>query len=144
MSVSLALHGILEGALDWGSEHWFSAVNLVNLDNWVSMLSSVKWQCWFSAVFLKLSHELESPGELVKSHIVGSIPQSFFLSFFKIFLSIYLAVLGLSCSKWDLVPWPGIEPRPPELGVGSLNHWAAREVPRVSFFPLKFIIKYWI
>ena len=38
----------------------------------------------------------------------------------------------LSCSMWDLVPWPGTEPRPPELGVHSLSHWTTREGP---FFP---------
>ena len=46
----------------------------------------------------------------------------------KIF--IYLAVLGLSWGMWNLVPWPGIKPRPPALGP---CHWATREVP-VSFF----------
>ena len=30
---------------------------------------------------------------------------------FKI-IFIYLTVPGLSCCVWDLVPWPGIEPRP--------------------------------
>ena len=30
---------------------------------------------------------------------------------------------------WDLVPWPGIEPRPPALGAWSLNHWTTRKVP---------------
>ena len=29
---------------------------------------------------------------------------------------------------WDLVPWPGIEPRPPALEVWSLSHWTTREV----------------
>ena len=29
---------------------------------------------------------------------------------------IYLAVLGLSCSIWNLVPQAGIQPRPPALG----------------------------
>ena len=29
----------------------------------------------------------------------------------------------LSCSIWDLVPWPGIEPRSPTLGVWHFNHW---------------------
>ena len=29
---------------------------------------------------------------------------------------------ALSCSMRDLVPWPGIEPRPPALGARSLNH----------------------
>ena len=37
----------------------------------------------------------------------------------------------LSCGRWDLVPWPGIEPRPPALGVWSFSHWTTREVPSV-------------
>ena len=64
--------------------------------------------------------------------------------FFNIYLFIYLFALGLSCSRqatwlclasslavacellvaacvWDLVPQPGIEPRPPPLGVQSLS-----------------------
>ena len=35
-----------------------------------------------------------------------------------------------SCSMWGLVPEPGIEPGPPVVGAGSLNHWITREVPR--------------
>ena len=35
----------------------------------------------------------------------------------------------LSCSVWDLVPWPGIEPGPPALDAWSVSHWIAREVP---------------
>ena len=35
---------------------------------------------------------------------------------------------------WHLVPQPGIEHKPHELGVQSLNHWTTREVP-------KFILK---
>lgn len=34
----------------------------------------------------------------------------------------------LSCSMWDLVPQPGIETGPPELGVGSLCHWTTGTV----------------
>ena len=31
---------------------------------------------------------------------------------------------------WDLVPWPGIEPRPPALEARSLiGHWTTREIP---------------
>ena len=42
---------------------------------------------------------------------------------------IYLAVLGLSCRMWDLVPRLGIEPRPPVLGVWNPDHWTTtREV----------------
>ena len=58
----------------------------------------------------------------------------FFLSlFFKIF--IYLAVAGLSCSMWDLVPRPGVEPGPPALETQSLDHWTSKEVqPSPQFF----------
>ena len=41
----------------------------------------------------------------------------------------------LSCSMWDLVPRPGIELGPPELGVHSLGHWATREVPTICNLP---------
>ena len=44
-------------------------------------------------------------------------------------LFIYLMVPGLSCSMCDLVPWSGVEPRPPALGVQSLSHWTTRKVP---------------
>ena len=37
-------------------------------------------------------------------------------------------VWTLSCSLWDLVPWPGIKPVPPALGVQSLSHWITRQV----------------
>ena len=33
-----------------------------------------------------------------------------------------------SCGTWDLIPWPGIEPRPPAMGMRSLSHWTIREV----------------
>ena len=67
------------------------------------------------------------------------------------YLYIYLAALGLSCGMWDLffffclgmrtlscimcdlIPRPGIESRPPALGVRSLSHWAIREFPATSF-----------
>ena len=48
--------------------------------------------------------------------------------FFLIYIFIYLAVLGLCCGMWDLIPCPKIEPRSPALGARSLTHWATREV----------------
>ena len=51
-------------------------------------------------------------------------------SFF--FLIIYLFILampGLNCGLWDLVPWPGIEPGLPALGAQNLRHWTTRETP---------------
>ena len=48
--------------------------------------------------------------------------------FLKIF--IYLAVVGLSCGMWDLVP----DQRPPALGAQSLRHWTVREVSLLFLF----------
>ena len=44
--------------------------------------------------------------------------------FFKKILFVYLAVPGLSCSMWDLAPWPGIELQPLhwEHGVLAIDH----------------------
>ena len=38
-----------------------------------------------------------------------------------------------SCSMRNLVPWPGIEPRPPALGAQSHSHWTTREAPLTIF-----------
>ena len=46
--------------------------------------------------------------------------------FFKIF--IYLTVLHLSCSMWDLVPWPRIKLRPPALGTQNFSDWTTWEI----------------
>ena len=40
--------------------------------------------------------------------------------------NMYLAAPGLSC-MWDLVPWPGVEPRPAALGVRCFSHWPTRK-----------------
>ena len=36
----------------------------------------------------------------------------------------------LSCSMWDLIPWPRIKPRSPALGAQSLSHWTTMAVSR--------------
>ena len=37
-----------------------------------------------------------------------------------------------------IVPRPGIKPAPPAFEVQSLNHWTAREVPRIlTLYSLK-------
>ena len=69
----------------------------------------------------------------------------FFCSFLSIFQSlfyflkfyIYLLVVPgfscgmqtLTCSMWDLIPWPGIKPMSPCIWSWSLSHWTTREVP---------------
>ena len=50
---------------------------------------------------------------------------------------------GLSCSLWDLVPWPGVEPGPSALGEWSLSHWTTREVLRFQFADILGKIQLW-
>lgn len=49
--------------------------------------------------------------------------------------SILLVACGILVVAQDLVPWPGIEPGPPNpfFGNGESSHWATREVLVVSF-----------
>ena len=72
------------------------------------------------------------------------IPLWFFLYMFccgtakhRIFIAecgIFICVMQtLSCGMWDLVPWPGIEPRPPALTMCHLSQWTSREVPQDTF-----------
>ena len=37
------------------------------------------------------------------------------------------SVWTLSCSFWDLVPWPGFKPKPSALREQSLSHWTTRK-----------------
>ena len=37
---------------------------------------------------------------------------------------------------WDLVPWPGITPRPPALDAWTLCHWSIRGVPLCTALPV--------
>ena len=59
-------------------------------------------------------------------HSVHNAPTLFFKN--DIYILIYLAAPGLSCSRWDLVPWAEVEPRPPALGAQNLKPWITRRV----------------
>ena len=82
--------------------------------------------------------------------LIPLIKMIHFLIFKYLSNYIYSASLGLSCvtqdlrsfgghlgsftcGMWNLVPWPGIEPGSPALGVQSLGHWTTREVLVVHF-----------
>ena len=43
----------------------------------------------------------------------------------------------LSCSMWDLVPWPGIEHMPPALGAQSLRHRTTGQVQVILYWLLE-------
>ena len=43
------------------------------------------------------------------------------------------SIWTLSCDMQDLVPWPGIKPRPPALETWHLSHWTTREILTAFF-----------
>ena len=55
------------------------------------------------------------------------IPSHDFLKKYLFGCNFCWSMWTLSCGIWDLVPWPGIEPR--HWGAWSLSHWTTREVP---------------
>ena len=74
----------------------------------------------------------------------GSCPGVFFFFFFNIYIWLcWVLVLAFgifSCCMRNVVPWPGIEPRPPALGAQSLTHLTIREVPFLEFWKMSLII----
>ena len=52
----------------------------------------------------------------------------FFVYFVCCTWSLFRHAGSFNYSMWELVPWPGIEPVPPALGVQSLSCWTTRKV----------------
>ena len=103
------LHSALE--LLWG----FSSVALSRVSTGV---------CWFKSL-----HQLLSLSILVCfSVLLYGITFAYSWP-----AAAFLAVLGLSCSMWDLVPWSGVTPGPPALEAWSLSLWTTREIPLCLF-----------
>ena len=110
------------------------------------------WSKKYSAIYVKESSILFFSGSLIVSSLMflslilllwwetmkissKDTQFSFYLKIFSInCLFIYTTALDLSCSMWDLFPWPGIEPGPPALGDWSLSHWTTMGSPQDTTF----------
>ena len=115
------------------------------------------WNCWacdhcmFQLFFLRdhqivfRSHTVLHPTSSAKRLQVLHVFANTFI-FWLIYISIYLAAPGLSCSMrdlfivactisslWDPVPQPGIKPMPPVWGTWNSSHGITREVPGFWF-----------
>ena len=53
-------------------------------------------------------------------------------------------IFNLHCSMCDLVPWAGIEPGPPALGVWSLSHWPPGKSPGTCSNFSSFLWEIWL
>ena len=83
-------------------------------------------------------HEYINPYKHTLLIICQALCAVLHIDYFSFFFFFYLAmpslcwthrIFDLSCSMWDLIPSPGIVPRPPALGEKSLSHWITRKVP---------------
>ena len=52
-------------------------------------------------------------------------------------LSAARRIFDLCLGMWELVAWPGIEPRPPALGAWTLNYQTTREVREAPSFEIE-------
>ena len=84
---------------------------------------------WYDSLLLQIIQIVNYPDS---SFLLFCVPHPLFSP--QIYLFVYLSALDLSCSMWDLVPWPGTEPGPPALGAQSLSHWTTRKVPHTLFW----------
>ena len=106
----------------WGCLTW--ALNVVNLvamamTKSAELKNSLLQMCLFS--LLRFSPQLKwillvltKTWIIFNAHLMLSCSFCLFCSF---------VCTGLSLGLWDLVPWPGIEPRPPVMWVQSPSHW---------------------
>ena len=106
------------GLHDWACVHegggsWVGSNNLVELKK-----KKKKWVIWWLLMQRFLWTTKQEPWLFFWFKFI----------FLLIFIFIYLPTSGLSCSMWDLVPWPGFEPRAPALAAQSLSPWTTREV----------------
>lgn len=85
---------------------------------------------WMMILFTGTEETEERNQELCQWCVLVEMPIEYVsdLLLKKFFLFIYLAVLGLSWGMGDLVPWRGLEHRPPALGVQNLSDWTIRKV----------------
>ena len=58
----------------------------------------------------------------IRSGHMHSATLYFILKYVYLFISMHT----LNCSMCNLVPRPGIQPRPSALGVQNLSHWTTR------------------
>ena len=121
------------------------------MGTWVAFHKVVGWDG--QVVFIPLSLLTFFPkGWLRPSHHHDSSLFFFFLTYLFIWLLVLVVACGifscsmqglhcgmqcLSCSTWDLVPWSGITPGAPALGMWSPSHWITREIPKISVFSTK-------
>ena len=59
----------------------------------------------------------------------GFLKKKIFIYLSELVFVVAHRIFRLHHSMWDLVPWPGIEPRLPALGAWSLSHRNTREAP---------------
>jgi len=87
------------------------------------MWSNGNTHCWCKIV----PPLWEAHWRLLKKLKLDFLLHLFFFFFKEISLNLFYLATRTTCKI--LVPQAGIEPRSPALGMWSLNHWTAREVP---------------
>ena len=87
--------------------------------------------CLFFLSHCQIFYHFHQILDSLKGELQNNIALWFFL---KKYLLIYLAAPGLSCGMRDLVPWPGIKPRPPASGAWRLIHRTTRKSLHCDFY----------
>ena len=98
----------------------------IAVPKWICIIYPSSLLCYFMLLDLLLTQKVRSLAMSPMSSIRGQFVLWLTTVLFLFFFLPYHLAYGI------LVPQPGIEPMPPDLGAQSLNHWTTKEIPGSS------------
>ena len=98
----------------------------IAVPKWICIIYPSSLLCYFMLLDLLLTQKVRSLAMSPMSSIQGQFVLWLTTVLFLFFFLPYHLAYGI------LVPQPGIEPMPPDLGAQSLNHWTTKEIPGSS------------
>ena len=106
----------------------------------LSLFTFLHWRRKWQPTPVSLPGESQGQGSLLGSHLCGRTQSRTRLKRLGSGRMFSCSMQTLSCSMWNLVPWPESEPGPLSLGAWSLSHRATRKVPKLFFSFIQLLI----
>ena len=90
---------------------------------------------WLASPNTQFQQNRDTSSQQLANQIELTYWTVYYLNFLFYFLNFFFWPCPTACGI--LLPWPGIEPTTPAVEAQSLNHWTAREVPKLLILDLQ-------